>query len=107
MGTSFNINDYSDDTVTKTTLVDGAVRVGKLLLHPGEQARDDRNGQVSLVRDADVEAAVAWKNGHFQFKSASIESVMRQLSRWYDIRVTYQGAMPQGHITGKLSRNMY
>jgi transmembrane sensor len=106
LGTSFNINAYADEPSARTTLLSGAVRVGHLILQPGQQAGDDRGGRVDLIQHADIDQAVAWKNGLFQFKSASIESLMRQLARWYDIEVVYPGGQPQGHITGKLPRDM-
>ena len=106
LGTSFNINAYNDEPTARTTLLSGAVRVGRLILQPGQQASDDRGGRVDLVPHADIDQAVAWKNGLFQFKSAPIGSLMRQLARWYDIQVAYPGGEPQGHITGKLPRDM-
>ena len=48
--------------------------------------------------------AVAWKNGRFQFNSADLKSILRQISRWYDVDVEYRGNVDI-HFTGQLPRN--
>jgi hypothetical protein len=48
---------------------------------------------------------MAWKNEIFNFKNLDIETIMRQISRWYDVDVVYQGKRPEGHFTGMISRN--
>lgn len=108
LGTEFNVNTYEDESSIAVTLVRGAVRVnsGKRVqtLTPGQQARVDRAGDIRLVRDADIDEVIAWKNGLFQFKEADIETVMRQVARWYDVQVVYQGK-PNIHFGGKIDRN--
>jgi ferric-dicitrate binding protein FerR (iron transport regulator) len=112
LGTHFNINAYPDETVINTTLLEGSVRVskhttdsktesGERLLKPGQQAKLSVNIQVS---NADVQAAVAWKNGYFVFTHEPIQSIMRQLSRWYDVDVVYQGKATTENFTGTVSR---
>jgi hypothetical protein len=95
LGTSFNVNAYKDEGVMRTTLVDGRVKIlvgngDGLLLGAGEQA-EVKGGDVSLVKGVDVGKEVAWKNGYFEFSNTDIESVMRQLARWYDLEVRYEG----------------
>lgn len=90
LGTSFNVNAYSGDGLgVKTTLEKGGVVVRSgsrsLLLKPGEQA----DGMV-LKKDADLQEVLAWKNGEFRFKGASIEAIMEQVSRWYGAKVVYK-----------------
>jgi hypothetical protein len=101
LGTHFNVNAYNDEKVIKTTLTEGAVRVFKgdesRLLKPGEQASMNKRTGMLKVRPADVEAAVAWKNGLFQFNNTQLEVIMREVSRWYDIDVVYQTK----HLDGK------
>jgi len=109
LGTEFNIEAYSDEALVKTTLVTGRARVimGKdsQILLPGQQTQVDDKAKLKLERQVDVEEAVAWKNGLFRFRSAEVESVMRQLARWYDINVSYEGKIPNGHLSGMISRN--
>jgi ferric-dicitrate binding protein FerR (iron transport regulator) len=114
LGTHFNVNAYSDENVIATTLLEGAVKVTSqviagtpsrsLTMKPGQQANVTGAGRMSLVKDADVEKAVAWKNGQFQFDNEDIATIMRQISRWYDVDVLYQGAVPKRFFTGKISR---
>lgn len=104
LGTHFNIMAYEDEVFT-TTLLEGSVRVkhgtSERVIHPGQEARV--NGLIK-VKEADVENAIAWKNGLTVFNNSSIESIMRQISRWYDLDVTYKGTMPQRLFTGKIPR---
>jgi transmembrane sensor len=64
----------------------------------------DRSSESLKVNEVDVEDAVAWKNGFFQFDGASIETVMRQLTRWYDVDVEYEGKTDK-HFRGTISRS--
>ncbi len=113
LGTHFNINAYNDEPFVKTTLLEGMVKVSAPLLtgnsspkflHPGQQAGISKNGEITLTENADMEEAVAWKNGLFQFKSSDIKTVLRQIARWYDVDVEYVGEVNL-HFTGQLTRN--
>jgi ferric-dicitrate binding protein FerR (iron transport regulator) len=112
LGTHFNINAYEDEGAVKTTLLEGKVRASTghdqaVVLKPGEQARlSQSNAQLSTLNNINVEEVIAWKNGKFQFGEAmDIGMVMRQLSRWYDLDVVYDGKVT-GHIGGTISRNV-
>ena len=95
LGTHFNINAYDDEATLTTTLLEGAVKVtnnnNSSLLQPGQQAVVQANGEIKINKDADVEQAVAWKNGFFNFSRDSIKTVMRQVARWYNADVEYRG----------------
>ena len=92
LGTHFNINAYDDEAAVKTTLLEGKVKfVGKadsLLLAPGEQAV--ASNKLTINQSPDVNQVMAWKNGVFHFENADIKTVMRQVSRWYDVEVVYK-----------------
>jgi ferric-dicitrate binding protein FerR (iron transport regulator) len=109
LGTHFNIMAYADEEVIKTTLVEGAVQIQKdktlAVLKPGQQAAIKQGAAISIRKDADVQEALAWKNGLFHFEGTSIETIMRQLARWYSIEVVYAGKVPD-HFTGTISRNV-
>ena len=90
LGTHFDVNDYGDDSILKATLLEGSVMIGKVVLSPGQQARIDGGGRISVWKDADVEQAVAWKNGLFQFDHADLKTVMAEIGRWYDVDVRYE-----------------
>lgn len=111
LGTHFNVNAYTDETAIKTTLLEGSVKISAAnnkqtarVLKPGQQLKDNRNGEVSVINKADTEEALAWKNGLFIFKSANVKEVMRQISRWYNVEVEYKGNVNL-HFTGQLKRN--
>jgi hypothetical protein len=119
LGTHFNINAYPDEPVVRTTLTEGALTVvaaeQTVLLRPGQQAvAGAERGMVTgggggrslkLDPNADLEEVMAWKNGIFNFKNQDIEVIMRQISRWYDVEVVYEGKRPEGHFSGMISRN--
>jgi len=91
LGTHFNINSYTDEGATRTTLLEGSVRVrtptAMQLLKPGQQAL--LKGGVLKVGDVDIEVATAWKNGQFMFNDEHIEAIMRQISRWYNVEIEF------------------
>jgi transmembrane sensor len=109
IGTAFNVNAYSDEPALKTTLVEGKVRVSrgaeKRVLTPGQQVQS-KGAELELVPRADVDQALAWKNGAFSFRGADLPTVMRQLARWYDIEVEYAGAVPSGTFNGEIGRGL-
>lgn len=107
LGTSFNLMAYADEKMIKTTLVQGTVKVVRenqdVLLKPGQQAQLDTRGNMKVV-PADLDAVIAWKNGLFTFNDATIEEVMRQIGRWYDMEVIYPEGIPQDHFRGEMFR---
>jgi transmembrane sensor len=121
IGAQFNVNAYTDEPAQVTTLLEGAVKVSGHLLRPGEKAtvtgatdagatptggRATTTGGVIEVTKGDPEGAVAWKNGLFHFTDAGLQTVMRQLSRWYNVDVTYEGNIPPRQFTGMIGRSL-
>lgn len=110
MGTRFNINAYSDEDRERTTLLEGGVKVASsiatntILLQPGQQALTD--GNTVAVKAADTDEVMAWKNGFFHFVNADVPTVMRQLQRWYNIEVSYEGKIPVREFQGKMQRDL-
>jgi transmembrane sensor len=109
IGTHFNINAYDDEKVIKTTLLEGSVKVSKnnlsVILKPGEQSQIRASSpNIKIIRDANIEETIAWKNGYFRFKDEKIESVMRKLARWYDVDVQYQGPVSNEEYNGTIAR---
>ena len=117
LGTSFNINSYTEEENIKTTLVEGQVHIipantlpgaGKgVLLQPGQQAViPHADPTATKVQSANIEQTLAWKNGIFDFENADFATVMKQLERWYDIDVKVEGKLP-GFITqGQVDRGV-
>ena len=92
LGTRFNIQSYADEQEIVTTLVEGAVRLSsnKAVLRPGEQAVYDKTTGTTQIETVDTELFTAWRHGRLVFKSARLESVLKQLSRWYDVTFVYE-----------------
>lgn len=102
LGTRFNVSAYPDDD-NSTTLEEGSVKVNDKLLQPGKMAVSE-NGATS-IRDADIEQTLAWTKGYFRFNGENIQTIMRQLSRWYNIEVVYDGKITTEGFYGKISRS--
>ena len=109
LGTHFNVNTYTDESEMKTTLLEGSVKItaaNKIqMLAPGQQARLTING-IELKRNVDLDQVMAWKNGYFLFDNTDIYTLMRQISRWYDIDVKYEGKITEEGFSGKISRKV-
>jgi transmembrane sensor len=111
LGTHFNINAYANEANIKTTLLEGSVKIKAnnqiKMLEPGQQVQVNRTaGSMNLVRDVEVAKVVAWKNGAFSFSNADLPAVMRELERWYNVNVTYAGAVPTGRFSGEIGRGL-
>jgi len=107
LGTSFNINAYEDERTVNTTLVSGRIKVitgvNSKILNPGQQAEVIDN-QIKVRPVIDISAVVAWKNGYFDFNNADLPTLMRQLSRWYDINPIYVGDVGSHEFVGNIKR---
>ena len=99
IGTVFNVNAYADEPATKTTLIAGKVKVNDKFLEPGQQT--DGN----YIQTVNTKRYTAWKNGDFYFEDDAIQTVMRQLSRWYNIEINYEGSIPTESFDAQISRN--
>ena len=111
LGTSFNVMSYPEEGGTRTTLVSGAVRVrtgtNEVKLKPDEQSEAMSGGELKILKDVASQDVISWKNGFFYFGgTASFDVVLRQLARWYDIDVVYQGTVPDLEFSGKIDRNL-
>lgn len=106
LGTHFNVNAYDDEEAVKVTLLEGSVNVKRrsviVQLQPGEQALA---GDPSIkTLHPHLEEVMAWKNGMFSFKNAGIRTIMRQVEKWYDVQVRYEGDSDETfHV--EMSRN--
>lgn len=108
LGTHFNVTAYDDEPDTKTTLLEGSVKISrqgrKQILIPGQQAVSARNQNGFAVGKVNVQEVVAWKNGFFQFRNASLADIMRQASRWYDVEVLYEKGFSPQEYGGRVAK---
>lgn len=111
LGTHFNVTAYRNDPLVTTTLLEGKVRIdtkrhNSLIMAPGQAVSLNKKGEITLTKNADMEEAVAWKNGLFIFHNDDLPTIMRRLSRWYDVQVEYKnGIIPGNHFTGTIRRS--
>jgi ferric-dicitrate binding protein FerR (iron transport regulator) len=114
LGTHFNVNAYNDEAAVKTTLIEGSVRVNQsaignrqsAILKPGEQAVLIGNAPFTIDHSPDIDKVVAWKNGWFEFDDTDIKTIMRQISRWYDVDINYETKTDNEKYGGRISRNL-
>lgn len=109
LGTHFNIMSYAEEGQTQVALAEGSVRIdlgnNSRTLIPGQQASIKAGSTQIYLKNVDVDEVISWKNGLFQFDNAPLEQVMRQVERWYNVDVVYNGAIPDLYITGMISRS--
>ncbi len=107
LGTHFNINSYADEASQKTTLIEGSVKVstGTLskILIPGQQAALSRDGKMATAT-VDTETVIAWKNNQFLFDGENIQTLMRMVSRWYNVDIEYVGEVTNERFLGGVSK---
>lgn len=110
LGTHFNIKSYSNDELTRTTLLEGSVSIkpsrtdGLVMLKPGQDFSFNELTGRSMLSKANIEQAMAWKNGYFYFQNEDIKTIMQDISRWYDIEINYEGKMTNSGYDGSISR---
>jgi ferric-dicitrate binding protein FerR (iron transport regulator) len=109
LGTHFNVNAYADERSVATTLLEGSVKVirgnDQTLISPGQQVQMS-NGTMKVLSDVNTEEVVAWKNDQFYFRKADIRSIMRELSRWYNVKVDYEGSEIEERFYARIPRNV-
>ncbi|MDE3183120.1 MAG: FecR family protein [Bacteroidota bacterium] len=107
LGTHFNVMAYENEKSKDVTLLEGSVQITKgnnqQNLTPGQQGRII-SSKIVLVNSVDTDQVTGWKNGQFIFHDAEIQSIMRQVARWYDVDVKYETTNTQ-HFNATISRN--
>jgi ferric-dicitrate binding protein FerR (iron transport regulator) len=104
MGTAFDVMAYSDEKTINTTLVSGAVKVMDKVLKPGQQAV--LNNHELSVQETDVDRVIAWKNGRFIFNDTDLPTILREVSRWYDVEIVYKTIPGNEKYGGGISRRI-
>lgn len=109
LGTHFNVNTFEDDgTDVRITLLEGSVKINNGntsgLLKPGQQARIDKS--IKIMDGVNLDAVMAWKNGYFHFDNASLQNVLKEVARWYDINIVYEGKNNEREFVGEIQRDL-
>jgi len=110
LGTHFNVNSYADEPITKTTLLEGAVKVSPkgeqamvTTLKPGEQSQ--LSAGIIKVKMVDLAESMAWKHGDFNFDNEEFSSILKQVSRWYNVQIVDEGNHEGLQLSGMVSRS--
>jgi ferric-dicitrate binding protein FerR (iron transport regulator) len=110
LGTHFNVNAYTDEPCLRTSLLEGSVVITKgtqtIKLRPGQQAVSMNQGELTKKDNADMEQVMAWKSGFFEFRNMNMSQIMRQISRWYDVDIVYEGQPGDETFGGRISKNV-
>lgn len=116
LGTHFNINAYDDEEVMKVTLLEGSVKVSastnkqlnnSTILQPGQQAQlQTTNYKLQTINDPDLDNVMAWKKGIFLLDNTDLPTLMRQISRWYDVDVEYETKATNTKFVGGVSKKL-
>ena len=97
---------YENEKSKEVTLLEGSVEITKgnneQSLTPGQQGRII-SSKIILVNSVDTDQVIGWKNGQFIFHDADIQSIMKQVARWYDVDIKYQTTNTQ-HFNATISR---
>ncbi|MEO5998007.1 MAG: FecR family protein [Chitinophagaceae bacterium] len=99
-GTSFNVNSYMDEPGIKTSLLEGSVHIKNILLKPGQAYT---NGKITTT---DLDQDMAWKNDVFNFHQVKLVDAMRQIARWYNVEVFYEGNFNDVELGGEIGRKL-
>lgn len=110
IGTSFNVSAYEDESFVSVTLVEGSVKIEKsenqVVINPGQNALTSVGNNVISVKSADLESDLAWRSDLFHFEDVKLPVVLKQIARWYDLEIEYEGSIPTKNINGEIYRNM-
>ncbi|PZP50642.1 MAG: hypothetical protein DI598_05090 [Pseudopedobacter saltans] len=106
IGTAFNISAYEEDKIESVTLVEGKIQIGNSILSPLEQFTRSQDGQSSYKRLEDATDEYIWTKGFLNFNGMDYSTLLRKISRWYDVHVEIVGELPNQHISGNIPNNM-
>jgi ferric-dicitrate binding protein FerR (iron transport regulator) len=110
LGTHFNVNAYADEDAIRVTLLEGSVEVktqmSKVKITPGQQAVSTHDSRLTTHDNVDIEQVMAWKNGYFSFRNTDLQTLMRDLARWYDLDVEFQPGVSHQHFSGDIGRGL-
>ena len=112
LGTHFNINAYANEDAVRTTLLEGSVKVSAIsnkqsaTLRPGEQVSMSQSLHLSQPVPVQTKKVMGWKDGYFSLDDLSLEALMREVERWYDVEVEYENGVPAKAFFGKVNRDL-
>lgn len=109
LGTHFNVNAYPEEESINATLLEGSIAMKSGLqiekIVPGEQVKAFSNHRINIVKDVNLNQVMAWKNGFFSIDAISLQDIMKQVEKWYNVKVIYKDTI-QAEFVAKLPRNV-
>lgn len=110
LGTQFNVNSYTNENSSKTTLLEGKVKISckgeELFLSPNQQITYDRNNERYAKSEVNAKQSISWVKGYFNFQDSDLAGIMKQIERWYNIEVEFQPGVNQSQtFSGRTSMN--
>lgn len=106
LGTTFNVSAYSDDVEESVVLVEGRVRVSSgtnsIILKPHQMSVVENHHIVA--HPVDISEYTSWKDGYLVLRNASIEELLKKVSRYYNLEFKINKALKNANKTcsGKL-----
>ncbi len=114
LGTTFNIRDYKNESVIKTSLQEGSIQISKtnsgnsktILLKPGEMALYEKEEAAFVVhKEKNIAESSSWRKGVFVFKSIPFNDLMTEIERTYDVKINYNAKdFYNVHYTGTMDK---
>jgi len=108
LGTFFTVMAYDEEPASRTTLVRGAVKVtsGQVskVLEPGEQVEIPYSSPgvapEMMYSKIDPKFVLAWRDGIYRFEGTDLYTIMREVSRAYDVSIEYQANVGNPQLSG-------
>jgi transmembrane sensor len=103
-GTKFNVKAYDADSQVTTTLVNGSVAVQN-----GNTLRNIKQNQQAIVSGdsikiknkskKEIDQVLAWKNGLINLEGESVQSILEQIQRWYNVKTQIEAGASETTLT--------
>lgn len=97
LGTTFNVEAYSDENQSIVTLVNGSIALesydvtgelmGKMFLKPNQRAVSDNETGSILIENIETLLAEAWTNGKYKFKDEPLSVIAKRLEKFYNVQI--------------------
>lgn len=109
LGTHFDVMAYQDEPYVYATLLKGSIRIvnkkNTAILSPGQQGKINTNNAIE-VKNIDAEQSIDWLEGKLSLTNINLQAFMREISRWYNVDINYEGQLPTLSFSGSLNKNV-
>lgn len=107
LGTKFDISSYKDDDHVSVVLVEGSVLASsaseKMIMKPNQVFLFEKITERTTLETTNISHYISWKDGWILCNKEAIQTIMRKISRYYDIKISYNDIRINSMtLTGKL-----